>query len=60
MSRPKPGGPAFAERMASFNAEERALEQRREDCLVRIGAGKPRAANKLRARMRRLMRNVQR
>jgi hypothetical protein len=33
-----PGGPSFAERMAAFKAEERALEQRREDCLATLRA----------------------
>jgi hypothetical protein len=46
--------------MAAFKAEERALEQRREDCLMPIGAGGPRAAEKLVARLQRLGRKVQR
>ena len=49
-----PGALPFADEMAAWKAEERAIEQRRENFLLSIGPGKPRALADLPARLRRM------
>lgn len=59
MLRPQPGAPSLAERMAILNAEDRALEKRRDDLLASIGKGKPMAADKLLTRLQKLKAKAQ-
>lgn len=58
--RPKSGEPSFAESIAKWKAEDRALEMRRDDLLASMFKNKPLAADKLWVRLQRLKARVPR